>query len=208
VGSRDFSRTFTSWKYYEGQEQQVMTTRQPKSHSQLGQSAARIFTVNDHINQTLIQSIDPDAWTAKPPGKVRNIAAIFTHMHNVRCKWIRLTAPHLKMPQQLNRTHCTQPQARAGLAESGARCAEMLEEARDGSGRIEKFCRDRWARPWPAGVEMLCYMLAHEAHHRGQVCMLAHQLGFPLPIDIGSGMWNWEKLWKECGAPAGPGQDS
>jgi uncharacterized damage-inducible protein DinB len=28
--------------------------------------------------------------------------------------------------------------------------------------------------------EMLCYMLAHEAHHRGQVCMLAHQLGFPL----------------------------
>jgi len=55
---------------------------------------------------------------------------------------------------------------------------------------------------------MLCYMLSHEAHHRGQVCMLAHQLGFPLPIKVTSGLWNWEKLWKECGSPGGPGYDS
>jgi hypothetical protein len=24
--------------------------------------------------------------------------------------------------------------------------------------------------------------------------MLAHQLGFPLPIEVSSGIWNWEKL--------------
>jgi hypothetical protein len=33
------------------------------------------------------------------------------------------------------------------------------------------------------GVD-LCQVLvesSHDAHHRGQVCMLAHQLGFPLP---------------------------
>jgi uncharacterized damage-inducible protein DinB len=63
--------------------------------------AAEIFLVNDRINQVLIEHLDPAAWTARPPGNVRNIAAIFTHMHNVRCKWIRLTAPHLKVPQQL-----------------------------------------------------------------------------------------------------------
>jgi uncharacterized damage-inducible protein DinB len=55
---------------------------------------------------------------------------------------------------------------------------------------------------------MLCYMLVHEAHHRGQVCLLAHQLGFPLPNKVAYGIWNWEKLWKECGAPGGPGCDS
>jgi uncharacterized damage-inducible protein DinB len=55
---------------------------------------------------------------------------------------------------------------------------------------------------------MLCYMLSHEAHHRGQVCMLAHQLGFPLPNEVAYGIWNWEKLWKECGSPGGPGYDS
>ena len=58
------------------------------------------------------------------------------------------------------------------------------------------------------GPEMLCYMLSHEAHHRGQVCMLAHQLGFPLPKEVAYGIWNWEKLWKECGSPGGPGYDS
>ena len=180
-----------------------MATRKSIVPSQLGRSAARIFAVNDRINQTLIEHLDPDAWTAKPPGKVRNIAAIFTHIHNVRCKWIRLTAPHLRVPQQLSRTHCTQTQARAALAESGARCAEMLAEALDGGGRVEQFLRDGWAQPWPVGVEMLCYMLSHEAHHRGQVCMLAHQLGLPLPKVVGYGMWNWEKLLKEAGTQRG-----
>jgi len=42
-------------------------------------------------------------------------------------------------------------------------------------------------------------MLSHEAHHRGQVCMLAYQLGFRLPDKVVSGMWNCEKLWKTCG---------
>ena len=172
--------------------------------SQLAQTAVQIIASNDRMNQILIEQLDPAAWRAKPPGNVRTIAAIFTHMHNVRTKWIRLTAPHLKVPAQLNRARCTPREACAGLAESAATCGEMLAEALGGGGRIKKFCRDGWAKPWPVGPEMLCYMLAHEAHHRGQVSMLAHQLGFPLPIGVLSGLWNWEKLWKECGFPGGP----
>jgi uncharacterized damage-inducible protein DinB len=185
-----------------------VATRQSKVHTQLGRVAVQIFAVNDHMNQSLIEHLDPAAWRAKPPGNVRSIAAIFTHMHNVRTKWIRLTAPHLKVPPQLNRAHCTPQQARAGLAESAARCADMLAEALGGpAGRIEKFRRDGWARHWPVGPEMLCYMLSHEAHHRGQICMLAHQLGFPLPQEVDAGIWNWEKLSKECGSSAGAGYD-
>jgi hypothetical protein len=98
------------------------------------------------MNQIFIEHLDPTAWRAKPPGKARTIAAIFTHMHNVRSKWVRLTAPHLKIPRQLNRAHCTQQQARVGLAESAARCADMLAEALGGcEGRVEKFRRDGWA---------------------------------------------------------------
>jgi len=182
-----------------------VTSRQPKVRTQLGRTAVQIFAANDRINQVLIEHLDPAAWRAKPPGNVRTIAAIFTHMHNVRTKWVRLTAPHLKIPVQLNRAHCTPPQARAGLAESAARCVEMLAEALGDQGScVQEFRRDGWARPWPVGMEMLCYMLCHEAHHRGQVCMLAHQLGFPLPNNVGSGIWNWEKLWKECGFLGGP----
>lgn len=185
-----------------------MTKRQPQVHTQLGRAAVQIFAANDRMNQLLIEHLDPAAWRAKPAGKARPIAAIFTHMHNVRAKWVRLTAPHLKVPPQLNHTHCTPLQARAGLAESAACCAEMLAEALGGSGRIDKFQRDGWAQPWPVGPEMLCYMLSHEAHHRGQVCLLAHQLGYPLSNKVASGIWNWEKLWKECGSSGGPGHGS
>jgi uncharacterized damage-inducible protein DinB len=186
---------------------QALKTSQPKVQIQLGRdkvqsSAARIFLLNNRVNQMLIAHLDPAAWGARPPlvepaGKVRTISAIFTHMHNVRCKWIRLTAPHLKIPPQLSRTRCTPQQARAGLAESATRCAEMLAQAFGNGDSIKKFLRDGWARPWPVGPEILCYMLSHEAHHRGQVCMLAHQLGFRLPSDVTSAMWNWEKLWKD-----------
>lgn len=186
-----------------------MTARPHQVQTQLGRSAIRIFAANDRINQILIEHLDPAAWKAKPPGKTRTIAAIFTHIHNVRTKWIRLTAPHLRVPAQLNRAHCTPQQASAALAHSAARCSQMLAEALGGEGgRVEKFRRDGWARPWPVGPEMLCYMLSHEAHHRGQICMLAQQLGFPLPKMVDYGIWNWEKLWKECGAPGRPGYDS
>ncbi len=186
-----------------------MATRQDKADTQFSRAAVQTFVANDRMNQVLIEHLDLAAWSAKPPGKTRTIAAIFTHVHNVRTKWIRLTAPHLKVPSQLNRANCTPQQARAGLAESATRCAEMLAEAlgRRG-GRIETFHRDGWAKTWPVGPEMLCYMLCHEAHHRGQVCMLAHQLGFPLSNQVTSGIWNWEKLWKECGSSGGPGRDS
>ena len=98
-----------------------MTTRPIKVDTQLGRSSVQMFAANDRMNQLLIEHLDPAAWKARPPGKTRTIAAIFTHMHNVRSKWVRLTAPHLGVPALLNRAHCTPEQASAGLAESAAR---------------------------------------------------------------------------------------
>ena len=154
----------------------------------------------------VIEALEAGAWRAKPADGGRSIVAIFTHMHNVRCKWVRLTAPHLKVPRQLHRARCTVRQASIGLAESAARCAEMLAEALGGEGgRIKNFCRDGWARPWPVGPEMLCYMVMHEAHHRGQVFMLARQMGNKLPDAVNYGIWNWEKIRKERGVGGGVG---
>ena len=191
-----------------------MSKRQQKIQTEAGRaavpSAVRIFAANERMNQMLLEHLDPAVWRAKSPGSVRSIAAIFTHVHNMRCKWVRLTAPQLKVPVQLNRTQCTQRQAAAGLAKSAARCEQMLAEAFnnvEGGGGIKKFHRDGWGKPWPVGVEMLCYMVAHEAHHRGQVMMLAHQMGSPLPTEVMAGIWNWEKIWKECGWDEGPGDD-
>ena len=167
----------------------------------LRQALLEIYTVNDRINQLILEHLDPGAWNARPPARnARTIAAIFTHMHNARCKWLRLSAPHLNMPAQLDRTGCKKKQARAALAESALRCSEMLAEALcRPQGRVRQFLRDGWARPWPPGAAMVVYMVLHDAHHRGQICALAHQLGYPLPGKVVSEMWSWERLWKQCG---------
>jgi uncharacterized damage-inducible protein DinB len=159
------------------------------------------YAVNERMNQLVLTHLDPKAWRAKPPGRnTRTIAAIFAHTHNIRRKWLRLSAPHIKLPVQLDRANCTQRQASAALAESAKRCVEMLSDAfADLGGRVKHFHRDGWARPWPAGAAMFTYMVVHDAHHRGQICMLAHQLGYPLPNRAISEMWSWERLWKQCG---------
>jgi uncharacterized damage-inducible protein DinB len=159
------------------------------------------FAVNERLNQLLLEHLDPRVWQAKPPGRNgRTVGAIFTHVHNIRSKWLRLSAPHLKLPARLDRRRLTQKQARAAFAQSAAPLTEMLAEALAGpEGRVKTFRRDGWARTWPAGAAMVAYMVSHEALHRGQVCMLAHQLGFRLPVRATYRIWNWEKLWKECG---------
>jgi len=51
---------------------------------------------------------------------------------------------------------------------------------------------------------MFAYMFSHEAHHRGQILMLAHQLGFRFSNEVMSGIWQWDKLWKEHGFTTRP----
>ena len=166
----------------------------------LGQALAESYLTNDRMNQIVLQHLDPRAWRATPPGKrARTIAAIFSHVHNIRCKWLRLSAPHLKLPAPLHRARSTQAETRAALALSADRSYEMLGEALAQTGAVETFRRDGWAKPWPTGPAMLAYMITHDAHHRGQACMLAHQLGFPLPASCTYEIWAWEKLSKRGG---------
>lgn len=170
------------------------------------QTAAAIFLACDHLNHLLLENLVPEVWTAKPPGGVRPIVAIFTHMQNIRIKWIRLNAPHLATPNRLNRALCTQPEARGALQLSANLCATLLAEALDTrdtpTGHITTFLRDGYARPVPIGPDMLCYMLIHEAHHRGQISMLAHQLGHPLPGKITSALWDWPSTLAHASSPA------
>jgi uncharacterized damage-inducible protein DinB len=48
---------------------------------------------------------------------------------------------------------------------------------------------------------VLAYFVAHEAHHRGQIVMLARQLGHRLPGDISAGLWQWTKRIQEARGP-------
>jgi uncharacterized damage-inducible protein DinB len=167
------------------------------------------YAVNDAMNQLLLLHLDPRAWRARLPGSGqsgRTIGAIFAHLHNSRLVWIRNSAPHLKCPAALDPDRCTMKQAAAAHKKSGAQCLRMLTEALSGDPkrRVPKFSRGSWVPVWPAGGAMFAYMFSHEAHHRGQIIMLAHQLGYRLPDKAWGGIWQWNKLWKEAGFSTRP----
>jgi uncharacterized damage-inducible protein DinB len=41
----------------------------------------------------------------------------------------------------------------------------------------------------PDAIGFLAYLIAHEARHRGQITLLARQLGYPVPQKVMFGMW-------------------
>jgi uncharacterized damage-inducible protein DinB len=162
----------------------------------------RTYAINDAMNQLVLSRLDPRAWRAQLPNQKRGgrtIAAIFAHLHNSRLVWLKNSAPHLKCPAPLDPDRCTIKQAAAAHKKSGAQCLRMLTDALSGDPqrRVTKFSRGSWVPVWPADATMFCYMFSHEAHHRGQILMLAHQLGYRVPEY--PGVWHWEKLRKQAG---------
>jgi uncharacterized damage-inducible protein DinB len=179
--------------------------RELRPKDELREVLLETYAANDAMNQLLLEHLDPRAWRCNPQpkdsGEGRTLAAIFAHLHNNRLSWIRNSAPHLRCPKALDPERCTIKQARAAHRQSAARCLEMLKDALSNRAdrRVTRFSRGSWAQPWPAGATMFSYMFAHEAHHRGQIIMLARQVGYPLPDEAAYGIWRWEKLWKQSG---------
>jgi uncharacterized damage-inducible protein DinB len=66
-----------------------------------------------------------------------------------------------------------------------------------GVARGGRVPRATWQN-FPTDLEhFLSYFVAHEAHHRGQLIMLARQLGHRLPRTVAAGVWQWTKLARE-----------
>ena len=142
------------------------------------------FDINDRINQYLIDNLPSEAWRAKPPeGKGREIAAIVAHIHNVRVMWLKASAKGSKIPDQLDRHTLTPAQAKKGLEQSRDALTALMKSALETDGRIKGFKPDVAA--------FSGYLIAHDAHHRGQIAMLAQQVGHPLLQKALFGMWEW-----------------
>jgi len=156
----------------------------------LARAVVQAAATNERLNQYMLEHLDERAWSMKPIDG-RTIAAIVSHMHNVRHMWLAVSARDVPAPAKLDRRTVTLAQARTALAASGLAIGLLLERSLEAGGRVKDFR--------PDVVAFLAYLVAHDAHHRGQICMLARTLGMPLPKAAGYGMWDWNKRWQECG---------
>jgi len=156
--------------------------KKPTSPFVLAEALLSAFDTNDRINQYLLENLPAEAWRAEPPGKKgRDVAGVVAHMHNVRVMWLKATKG--KIPEQLDKVTVTPAQAKKALDASRAALRDVLQSALESDGRIKGF------RPDVAAF--FAYLIAHDAHHRGQIAMLARQAGHPIPQKAMFGMWEW-----------------
>jgi uncharacterized damage-inducible protein DinB len=156
----------------------------------LARALVEAYLTNERINQVLLDMIDPKIWRAMPPcSKRRNIATTFAHMHNVRCMRLAMSLRDEDPPAKLDRAEVTTAEAREALGRSASAMVRLIESALAAGGHVPDHR--------PDVVALVCSAITHDAHHRGQICHWARQLGSPLTPEQGLQMWVWDKRWKE-----------
>lgn len=162
-----------------------------KAPFDVGAALVAAWATHERIHQFLLENLDPSAWSALAPiGKGRTIRGVVAHIHNVRLLWLAHHAPELALSAKLDREQATLEEARAALATSGTAIGELLKKALADNGKLPGFK--------PDVVGFFTYATAHEAHHRGQICLLARAVGKPLEQAQGYGLWEWRKRHDEA----------
>src|SRR5262245_203401 len=160
-------------------------------------SVIAAWRTNNRATTFLVEHLPRDIWSSPVPGIPRlTVGTIAAHIHNSRCSWIRsLGARHgVKVPRAVELRRVTPKKLLKALARSSAGMIRLIELGDAHGGRVP---RANWQN-FPTDLHhFLSYFAAHEGHHRGQLCLIARQLGHRLPRNVAGGVWQWTRLSRE-----------
>ena len=145
----------------------------------------------------LIENLPPEMWSTPVPGVPRRtVRMIAAHIHNARCMWIKMMgAKHgVAIPRTVDPRRVRAPELLRALSRSSDGIVGLLEL---GIARGGDVPRAAWQNFPTDLVHFQNYFVAHEAHHRGQLCMLARQMGQRLPPSVTAGIWQWKQRARE-----------
>jgi len=156
------------------------------------------WRTNCRVTAFLVEALPTALWDAAIPGVTprRTIRTVVAHLHNTRARWIRtLGLPHgLQVPPLVDLRRVSRRELLSALRQSGKGIEAILTLGLDAGGRVPPSSAYTW-RNLPLDVgHVLTYFAGHEAHHRGQVIMVARQLGHRLPASVTNGLWQWSAL--------------
>ena len=155
------------------------------------------WSTNQRVTTYLVRNLPLELWSMNVPGVPRRtIRMIVAHIHNARCMWIKsIGGSHgVKVPRLVNGRKVKPPELLRALEQSSRGIVELINLGVSHGGSVPPAA---WQNFPTDLVHFLSYFVAHEAHHRGQLVMLARQLGHRLPSDVTGGLWQWKQRSRE-----------
>ena len=152
------------------------------------------WQTNNRVTVQLIEQLPPELWNgAVPAVPRRTIRAIAAHLHNCRCTWVKtLGREHgIAAPSRVDQHRVTPRQLVAALNRSSRGIEALLELAFRAGGSVSPSKGYVWRNLSLDAGHVLTYFVAHEAHHRGQMVMVARQTGHRLPVATTAALWRW-----------------
>ena len=166
----------------------------------LGATLLASWRTNSRVTAYLVEQLPAALWDAAVPGAPRRtVRTIAAHLHNARCSWVKtLGREHgVTVPDAVDRRTVTRQALLSALKRSSNGIEALLELGLAAGGHVPPSKGYIW-RNLPLDVpHVLTYFVAHEGHHRGQIVMLARQLGHRLSNDVSGGLWQWTTRARE-----------
>jgi len=158
------------------------------------------WRTNSRVTAYLVEHVPAGLWDVPVPGAPRRtVRMIAGHLHNARCMWVKtLGREHgIAVPASVDRHKVSRQELLSALERSSRGIEALLELGIAAGGHVPPSKGYIW-RNLPLDVpHVLTYFVAHEGHHRGQIVMLARQLGHRLPSEISAGLWQWTTRVRE-----------
>jgi uncharacterized damage-inducible protein DinB len=153
------------------------------------------WATNARVTRELVAAIPARLWRTPIPGNSRRtLGSITIHLHNSRCGWVKtLGRPHgVVVPKRVDTRTGTRRELLTALRSSAHAMDQLLRLGCANGGMVPPTAAYHWRNLALDVGHVVTYFVAHEAHHRGQLLLLARQLGAPIPKQSRDRVWWWK----------------